>query len=481
MSEEFNEETVVAKKKRFPLWIIIVAIIVIIAGSVTGIAVASSSGSLRKAAEQLELARKYVLELNYEKAIIAYQAVIDIDPKNVDAYIELADVYAEIGEDEKAIEMLNLAVEAADEDQQRKVKDKSDEIIAKLDRKNDSNDQVSLKPASMPTPSIEPTQTDEFAPDHKSSDLHDSIEPDVEYDAYGHIIKETHYGQDGSVDDIFKYEYDARGKLAKTYRYISDGRIFERYHLDGINSLKFFYWREGEKCYSVEYRFHCPSGYAGGFGLELSKIYRETSDINTIYDENNNIICIKDGEYEVFSALFDADGQCINRRIRGYFEENDIREVYIEYDHSIDMIQIWYYIHDLLFAKYSYDANDRLIKAEYDGYYHQYEYYDNGTIKKFSDRSTRNGRRSDVEYDMNEKKIKQYNYDQEGNLAGVWEYVYDENGNKIKQILRKPDGTVNMVYEYDMNEKLIKKYEYDQEGNLADVWESVYDENGNIN
>lgn len=59
--------------------------------------------------DMLQLADRYLTEMNYEQAIIEFQKILEIDPKNVDAYIGLADVYISMGETEKAIETLNQA------------------------------------------------------------------------------------------------------------------------------------------------------------------------------------------------------------------------------------------------------------------------------------------------------------------------------------------------------------------------------------
>lgn len=55
--------------------------------------------------EQYDLGVRYLSEGNYEEAIIAFVAAIEIDPKNVDAYLSLADAYAATG-DYKSAEKL---------------------------------------------------------------------------------------------------------------------------------------------------------------------------------------------------------------------------------------------------------------------------------------------------------------------------------------------------------------------------------------
>ena len=48
--------------------------------------------------EQYDLGVRYLSEGNYEEAIIAFTAAIEIDPNRVDAYIGLADTYLVIGD-----------------------------------------------------------------------------------------------------------------------------------------------------------------------------------------------------------------------------------------------------------------------------------------------------------------------------------------------------------------------------------------------
>ena len=51
--------------------------------------------------EQYDLGVRYLSEGNYEEAIIAFTAVIEIDPKNADAYLGRANAYIGSGETEK--------------------------------------------------------------------------------------------------------------------------------------------------------------------------------------------------------------------------------------------------------------------------------------------------------------------------------------------------------------------------------------------
>ena len=84
--------------------------VVCIAVAVAIIALGGNSG--KKLAEQLDLAEHYMDELDYEAAIAAYEAAIEIDPMCEDAYLGLAEAYVAMGEYEDAIKVLEDGYEA---------------------------------------------------------------------------------------------------------------------------------------------------------------------------------------------------------------------------------------------------------------------------------------------------------------------------------------------------------------------------------
>lgn len=58
---------------------------------------------------QLDLGRKYVSELDYENAIIAYEKALEIDPYCSEAYFGLSEGYLALGQQDKAIEIMEQA------------------------------------------------------------------------------------------------------------------------------------------------------------------------------------------------------------------------------------------------------------------------------------------------------------------------------------------------------------------------------------
>jgi hypothetical protein len=58
------------------------------------------------AAELLDLGEKYLLEMNYEQAVVCFTKLIAIEPKNPRGYTGLAEAYVGLGEFDKALEIL---------------------------------------------------------------------------------------------------------------------------------------------------------------------------------------------------------------------------------------------------------------------------------------------------------------------------------------------------------------------------------------
>ncbi len=79
--------------------------------------------------ELLSLGQKYLLEGNYEEAIIAFEKVIEIDEKCVDAYFGIVSSYVGLEQADKAISIIEVGSNAIDADQKEDFLSKS---ISKL-------------------------------------------------------------------------------------------------------------------------------------------------------------------------------------------------------------------------------------------------------------------------------------------------------------------------------------------------------------
>ena len=81
---------------------------------VMGIFLAGCKSKEAKVQEQLDLGSKYMADLDYESAIVALNKAIKIDPKNVDAYKMLAEVYEKSGRLDDARATLEKVLELDD-------------------------------------------------------------------------------------------------------------------------------------------------------------------------------------------------------------------------------------------------------------------------------------------------------------------------------------------------------------------------------
>ncbi len=60
--------------------------------------------------QYLDIGDKYLLELNYEEAVVAFTKAIELEPREIGAYEKLASAYTAQGNTEQALETLNKAV-----------------------------------------------------------------------------------------------------------------------------------------------------------------------------------------------------------------------------------------------------------------------------------------------------------------------------------------------------------------------------------
>ena len=142
------------QKKSKIIIISIVAALVLVVGVFTAISlVGSSEAPVVQAgtSEQLSLGQKFLIDLEYEKAVAEFNAVIEIEPKNVDAYIGLADAYIGMGDENKAIETLEKGLaETGDE-----------RIQARLDEMKKA-EETTVETTTVPeTTTVETTTTSE--------------------------------------------------------------------------------------------------------------------------------------------------------------------------------------------------------------------------------------------------------------------------------------------------------------------------------
>lgn len=94
------------KNKKTMLFVGVAVFLCLIA---VGIIVLMLNSNGRRLNRQLELGQKYLEEMDYEQAIVAFDEAIKIDPVNVEAYLGLADAYLGMDDYEQAAEVYAAA------------------------------------------------------------------------------------------------------------------------------------------------------------------------------------------------------------------------------------------------------------------------------------------------------------------------------------------------------------------------------------
>ena len=139
-------------KKRKIIYITIAAAIVIIAALAI---IFMPKTAPQTVTEMLSTAQKYLVEMDYERAIAEFNKVIKLDPMNADAYLGLAEAYEKSGDIDKAIETLEKGFELTG-DERLQVR------LALLNGENTDNAEVSETEASIDETTAETEAPEEF-------------------------------------------------------------------------------------------------------------------------------------------------------------------------------------------------------------------------------------------------------------------------------------------------------------------------------
>lgn len=102
--------------------------------------------------EQISLGDKYLSEGNYKEAILAFEAAIKIDPKNVPAYLGIADAYIALGDVPSAVAALQKGIDITNN---AEIKLKLDNIII------EETSETSIEESTTDNTAIEESPTNE--------------------------------------------------------------------------------------------------------------------------------------------------------------------------------------------------------------------------------------------------------------------------------------------------------------------------------
>lgn len=262
--------------------------------------------------EQYDLGVRYLSNGEYEEAVIAFNAAIEIDPMQADAYLNLANAYIGMNDFDAAREILERGYELT---QSEALKSKLEELDSgnifdfwDNPRKRSCYDgsgnlkwyhiyEYDKKQAmSVTTYDASGNQTgywDGYRYDENGKMLYSTIfESDsglvcgmceFVYDEQGRIVRTNDFDLDGSSGGYHIHEYDEAGNHIHIYYHDREGELQSdtQYVFDGDRRIGYEqYGPEGALLYRVEYRFDEQGREIGeiGYGANGEVLWEQTSE-----------------------------------------------------------------------------------------------------------------------------------------------------------------------------------------------------------
>ncbi len=497
-TEKENTENVGKPTSKHWAIIGIAAVLIVLAGAMIFIFGGSSAKKLQK---QLDLGQKYLEEMNYEEAVVAFQAAIEIDPMSVDAYLGLVEVYIRTGEFDTALEYARNGYEATGAERLKEKmemiesENKARELQKQLDLGQQYLEEMNYEEAAAAFEAaieIDPMNVDaylglvevyirtgefdtaleyakkgyEVTGDERLKEKIDMIKSGNITASNGWKMQESYYDADGSLFYYLLYQYGEQG-VGWTSLFWADGSL--------IDEGKCLYNEKGDPIVS----------YSLGYDFEgrphLEKIENE-------YDSKGNMISYKfyDGNGILSDHVeFEYDSEGNEIAMRSYNGDGTLYD-YSEYEYDSKGNEIgWNYydgdgiLRDYSESEYNIDGN-LIVERYYDGHgiskgYDEYEYDAKGNMighKSYLNDGT--SYENQREYDADGNLIAERYYDSDGNLYSYDEYEYDAKG-YMTCCKHYDDGILRSYteWEYDTDGNMIVERNYDGDGTLTS--ETRYD------
>ncbi|MCD8107927.1 MAG: tetratricopeptide repeat protein [Oscillospiraceae bacterium] len=402
----------------------LLSLILIITLTLTLFASCGKTEEALTAAELLDLGEKYLLDMDYEQAIVYFNKVIEVEPKNKSAYLGLAEAYVGAGDTDSAVEALQTALEAFSDDSEARIA-----FLEKLIEIDPTNEEWYIELAQI---YVDNGDTDKAIEILQSgaisvSDATKIIEMFYSIFEINTSSSNIQYFDDGSW---VEYEYGSYGMLKKATYYKADGTLWQISEFDS----------NGREEKNTNYYYYTDNGFWTETLFEYDENGNKIKEIYYYYDENDltswSEASFNSSGKVIESIGYDSDGVISGWSEYEYDEEgNRIKDITRRSDGSI---------YDVT----EFESNGRWIKST--------TYNSDGSVMMWSEFEYEDGvyshwKRSIVygsygytiyEYDSNFNETKNTVYDKYGNIEGWNEYEYDEDGNRIKWLCYDSNGNV---------------------------------------
>ena len=312
--------------------------------------------------EQYDLGVRYLSEGNYEEAIIAFTAAIDIDPKRPAGFVGRGDAYALSGDTEDNLSAAQADYEAAialDETLPGGWLGLADVYI----RQGDYDKALETLREGL----------DKTGGDQSIADKIEEMESGSFSDSSGNLRRKSYYDENGALTAYFTYTYNSQGRTASVTGFDAGGNQVS--HIDCV------YDQAGNQLVSAG-SYHIDDGRLGLQENEYDangKVIKETLHVSDTVDSevDSYTLGTYDGEGNLTRREhFEGTGELSWIRTYEYSEGVVAKETLYNGDGTLRS----YYL-------YEYDSEDRLIGRNYydeagtPGAYEVYSYDEEGNRK----------------------------------------------------------------------------------------------------
>ncbi len=430
-------------KNKRNIIILVISLIVVIVGAVVAVMAVGSRG-VSEPVEQLTLAQRYLDEQDYEQAVIEFERLIEIDPKNTEAYIGLAKAYNALGKTDKAAEALNKALTAVDEDDVERII----QAIEELSEPAEETAEAAANPAPEVTQPV--AEETEEQPAEQMTDVsldegdklqrasHRTVSAD------GILISDSYIENNGYVVNNYSKKIGENMLLSQRIREINPDGTYGRliYRSSGSDRLikyecicsNLFEWleikRETNK-YIEEYEYEWTADGVLAKSI-CTRTEKDSGEVRVIEYEYQFVLNDKG---LVDQQLIKKDG----KKDRGYYytynEAGDTLSIVCRDDYgSVETFTYAYNEHGDVTSYYIVSEYEGVTEYTYNDEY-SYKYHDNGDVAEESYTSTdSSGNTSYSVVRYNEYGILVYERSTYSNADGfeeIYECVYDDWGNII--------------------------------------------------
>ena len=251
--------------------------------------------------QHYDLGVRFLAEGAYEEAIVSLTYAIEIDPKQVEVYLYLAEAYEVLGDRE--------SVEAVLKQGMSHVEDTSllQEYMDSLLISSDTMDAV--MDVNMDAVVYLPKEDEQWI---KMTNTYSNgqISSELWYDSEGNVVRETIYNRDGTIWYHVLYEYDTNGSVIREQTYSGDWVISSDVQYSVMREYHILF---GEDGVATDYNYYEHD--------DLGRVIRRLEyDADKKFDEDTRFEYDAMGN-QIRESSYDEEGQLTSYFVNEYDDE----------------------------------------------------------------------------------------------------------------------------------------------------------------